>query len=261
MISDGMLLFLAEVQRIASILGGRRLIDYCRVRDPKVRQVLHQVGFFNAVGRPSRLVPTAKDVIHWRAISGQGAEGQKADNLVKDVRGRLPDALKAPMYAGLVEAMTNCAQHAYRNVRQDDLDQPGNGEWWMFAREQDQAIAVVICDLGIGIPNSLPLTQGDGPVRELLARIGRASGLAHSDAALVDAAVQIGRSRTGEPNRGKGLQDVVDVIKAARTGTLVIHSNSGCYVYSMKDGQPAESTRDYRTSILGTLIFWSVPVQ
>lgn len=260
MIADGTLLFLAEIRRITELVPGK-LIRCRRIHDSKVGEVLHHVGFFEAIGRRSKITPTAEDVIHWRAISGCGAEGEKADSLVQDVRDRLPDGLKTPMYDGLVEAMTNSTQHAYLLARRDGLGRRGRGEWWMFARQQGGQISVVFCDLGIGIPNSLPLTHEEGVVRELLAKAGRASGLAHSDADLVEAAVAIGRSRTRERHRGKGLQDVVEVIKTARNGSLIIHSNKGCYMHQVQDGVSTEQTRNYRHSILGTLIHWTVPVR
>lgn len=260
MVADGTLLLLAEVRRITELVPGR-LIRCRQIRDSKVGEVLHHVGFFDAIGRRSKITPTAEDVIHWRAISGCGAEGEKADSLVQEVRDRLPEGLKTPMYDGLVEAMTNSAQHAYLRARRDGLGRRGHGEWWMFARQQDGQISVVFCDLGIGIPNSLPLTHEEGVVRELLAKIGRASGLALSDADLVEAAVAIGRSRTREQHRGKGLQDVLEVIKSASTGVLLIHSNRGCYIHQVTDGVSTENTRNYRQSILGTLIHWTVPVR
>jgi hypothetical protein len=77
----------------------------------------------------------------------------------------LPPALRTPMYDGLVEAMTNCAQHAYLRGRRDGLGIKGNSEW--------------------GIPDSLNLTHGDSVVRDLLTRIGRAARVVPSDAALV----------------------------------------------------------------------------
>lgn len=260
MVSCGTLLFLAEARRIIG-LRGSKAIACGRVLESKVGQVLKQIGFFDAIGRRSAISPTAEDVIHWRAIAGKGAEGEKANQLVESLREKLPPLLSTPMYDGLVEAMTNCAQHAYIRNRRDGLGIPGNGEWWMFAQEHEGKLMVVICDLGIGIPNSLPLTHGEGVVQQVLARLGRFTGLTHTDADLVGAAVEIGRSRTRQPHRGKGFRDVVDVIDSAGSGTLRIYSNGGCYTYEVENRKPSHQYRNYRGSIMGTLIQWSVPVQ
>ena len=261
MVSSGTLLFLAESKRILALNNGRRCIRIRKVLNSKVGEVLHQIGFYDAIGRRSSIAPTAEDVIHWRAIAGRGADGEKADNLVQTVRDRLPTSLGSPMYDGLVEAMTNSAQHAYLRPRRDGLKTLGSGEWWMFAKEQDEQVAVVFCDLGIGIPNSLPLTHEPGAVRELVARLGRASGALYTDADLVGAAVEMGRSRVRQSHRGKGLRDIVDVIDAAHNGMLSIFSNSGCYTYRVRDGVSSRDYRNYRHSILGTLIQWTVPVR
>lgn len=261
MLSSGTLLFLAEVKRLMFLTKGLRRISYRRVVDKKVNEVLHQIGFYQAIHRPRKITPKAEDVIHWRAVSGRGAEGQKAGEFVETVGGNLPESLNSPMYVGLVEAMTNCAQHAYLQPRRDGLRHKGNGEqWWMFAQEHRDELMVVFCDLGIGIPNSLPLTQG-GALARLLARAGRGAGFVNTDADLVRAALEVGKSRSGESHRGKGLQDVVDVIDASKRGVLRIFSNAGAYTYEVRNGEASHDFRNYKTSIMGTLIQWNVPLQ
>jgi hypothetical protein len=261
MVSDGTLLFLAETKRMLAAEGAGR-IKCRRIADDKVGQVLHRIGFFETIGRKSNISPTAEDVIHWRVVAGRGAEGEKADTLVQAVGDRLPQALTSSIYVGLVEAMTNSTQHAYAFPRGDGIAQ-GDGapeEWWMFAKEQEGELTVVLCDLGIGIPESLPLTQGTNKVVELVARAARAAQVVHTDAHLIRAALEVGRSRTGESHRGKGLQDVVEVIDAAGSGALVIHSNHGRYVHRVQDGTTTENLHNYRNTIRGTLIQWQVPI-
>lgn len=261
--SAGTLLFLSEVHRILAIGRDRkrRLIKCRRMSNPKVAQVLHQIGFFGAIGRKSKIQPTESDVIHWRVVvAGTGTEGQKASELIESFRDRLPPSLSSPMYAGLVEAMTNCRQHAYLHKRRDGLGLQGKGEWWLFAQERDGLLNVVICDLGIGIPSSLPLTQDQSLIADLLAKAGLAITVGYTDADLVHAATEVGRSRTRNPHRGKGLKDVVDVINTAGSGHLVIHSNRGRYSYYIKDGTPTRARKNYRHSILGTVIQWAVPI-
>jgi hypothetical protein len=263
MMSCGTLLFLAEIHRIvaAGRSGKKKLIRFKRIKDHKVAQVLHQIGFFDAIGRKSKIQPTAQDVIHWRAIAGSGAEGEKANALIEKLRDRLPPSLSSPMYAGIVEAMTNCRQHAYIQNRRDGMGLAGNGEWWLFAKEEDDELSVVICDLGIGIPSSLPLTQGSDVISEIFAKLGRTLGVAFTDSDLLEAAIEIGRSRTRDRHRGKGLRDVLEVINSAGSGILRIYSNRGCYTYSVRSNLPEDNRRNYRHSILGTVIQWRVPIR
>lgn len=260
MVSCGTLLFLAEVSRICALTAHRRRVDCRRIADDKVGQVLHQIGFFDVIGRHSSIRPTADDVVFWRACSGVGAEGEKASALVDELQGRLPPSLSSPMYTGLVEAMTNCAQHAYRSPRRDGLQSTGRREWWMFAQERESRLSVLICDLGMGIPASLPLTHEPGVVREALANLGRKLGIAFSDSDLIEAAVELGRSRVRESHRGKGLKDILDVIANAGDGVLQVSSNSGRYTYRLENGRPSVASHDFRRSILGTMIQWQVPI-
>jgi hypothetical protein len=263
MIAAGTLLFLAEVSRIVVARGGPASsgINYRYVHDAKVAQVLQQIGFFDTIGRVSNVRPRDEDVVHWRAVSGVGAEGEKANDLVQNVRQRLPSALSMPLYDGLVEAMTNCSQHAYTEPREDGTALLGNGEWWMFAKEQNDKLYVVLCDLGIGIPRSLPMTTSSDVISKILASAGRAAGLSHSDADLVQAAIEVGRSRTGLANRGKGFGDIIDVIDKASEGGIHVFSNAGYYSYALRSGSASRVVRNLKGTILGTLISWSVPVR
>lgn len=115
--------------------------------------------------------------------------------------------------------------------------------------------------LGLGIPKSLPLTHTKNIVAELLAKVGRVTGMAYSDSRLIHAAVELGRSRMPQSHRGKGFRDMVEVIDSARAGELRIYSNAGCYIYRVEDGESVHKHIDYRDSILGTLIQWIVPVR
>ncbi len=77
---------------------------------------------------------------------------------------------------------------------------------------------------------------------------------------MIGAAVELGRSRLQEANRGKGLQDVLAVIDEAGEGLLRVYSNRGCYSYLVKGGSMKEDYKDFGDSILGTIIQWSIPL-
>lgn len=55
------------------------------------------------------------------------------------------------------------------------------------------------------------------------------------DEQLLKAAVEIKRSSTGEEDRGKGLQDLLEFIKQRGEGYLSIMSGKGLYKYSQHD--------------------------
>jgi hypothetical protein len=164
----------------------------------------------------------------------------------------IPDPLSRGLYLALTEAMTNCHHHAYISVRQDGLGiQDTNRDWWMFSQERDGMLTVVFCDLGVGIPSTIPVRKPD-----LLTRLKTLFGRYPTDAQVIEEAVRDSVSRTGKAYRGKGLNQLVDVIRKTHGASLLLLSNRGLYV-----ARPGHvETRDYSGSILGTVILWAVPL-
>jgi hypothetical protein len=82
--------------------------------------------------------------------------------------------------------------------------------------------------------------------------------LGHSDGNLIRAAMEVGKTRTHEKHRGKGLMDLRAVLDALG-GVLQIHSNCGFYEYVAENSN--EKCKTFKQmSILGTLVLWSVPI-
>ena len=76
------------------------------------------------------------------------------------------------------------------------------------------------------------------------------------------AAIEYGRSSTGEIQRGKGLRDAHRVIDDAGQGQLHIFSNRGMYYYARDPGkEPQTLTRRLAESIEGTIYYWQYPIQ
>lgn len=263
MVANGTLLFTAELHRINRLTEGKRRITCSYPKHNKVEQVLQQIGVLPLLGKPERLVPDADDVIHWRFIDGTMAEGEKANRLIEVFAEKLPSSLSRGLYNGLVEAMTNCVHHAYLESRGDGVTGKLEDGWWMFAQERETRLMVAFCDLGIGIPRSLPKTHDPTVLSGVLERVGRLLRVrGYRDADFVAAAFEVGKTRTAEPHRGFGLKEFREVIDNAREGTLRIFSNKAGYTYSLNiDDEPLEVRHEYNDSIFGTLIQWSLPLQ
>ena len=108
---------------------------------------------------------------------------------------------------------------------------------------------VLFCDLGIGIPGSLPQK------RPQLWRRLLSIGVANSDSHVIAEAVKLSVTRTGKHYRGKGLKQLQDAVRDHEEGALTIYSNRG--VYNWKGGTVTYD--DYESSIMGTLIQWRIP--
>ncbi|MHB8580513.1 MAG: ATP-binding protein [Ignavibacteriaceae bacterium] len=250
--ASGTLLFKAELYRLQRITGGKTRLGCISPRNSKVSQVLKKTGIFKLLRHRSKEVPSYADVIHWYHAHGNQVDGTKYDNVLGRYDGVIPDVVANGLYLGLTEAMTNCHHHAYIEQRQDGLNQVDEPQdWWMFSQERDGRLTVVFCDLGVGIPQTLPLKQPDWWERMKM-RMG-----SPTDAQAIDEAIKESHSRTKKHYRGKGLGQMVRVIERTPKAVLFLHSNRGRYVY--RNGN--SDIQNFGDSILGTLIAWSVPVQ
>lgn len=127
----------------------------------------------------------------------------------------------------------------------------------MFSQEKGGELSIAFCDLGIGIPASL--TKGENWEPSLINNILAGLGIAKTDASLIQTAFEIGRSTTEEEHRGKGLQEIREVLARERRGRLTTLSGYGCYEYEAHNG--SQKTRNFDQQVLGTLIFWMIPIR
>jgi hypothetical protein len=266
MYPSGTLLFLAELDRLRQLTGRRNVRAATYPRDRVVEQVLQQVGILRMVGLRERMQADtfAENVRHWHHATGEFAEGNKLQNLIERYEGRLAPSLTSGLYDGIVEAMTNCVQHAYPREavgpwRADRIPADvakGCRSWWMFSQERNGKLTVVFCDLGVGIPVSVK-DPAKWPQQALASILGTLR-LASPNASLIKAATELYKTRTGRTYRGKGLPDILDVVRTGKSGHLSITSNSGVYRYDAASGN--ETMYDIGVSIMGTLIQWTIPL-
>lgn len=248
--ATGTVLFAAELQRINHLVGPGRVTCGVPV-DHVVAQVLQHVGVFRLLGQRRTCKVTADNVRYWKVHSGTVVNMELAAAAFEEYSRHFSDPQSQSLYDGLSEAMLNCRHHAYEEERGDGF--PNLENWWMFAQCKDERLMVAVCDLGIGIPRSLRRKPSD--VQEWLKQVLTKLALQDHDAALVRAALEYGKSRTGLPHRGKGFGNMRAVLDHL-DGKLHIHSNRGVYMYD-SDGQK-ENVWNSKASILGTIIVWDI---
>lgn len=252
-ISSATLLFYAELSRLIEMTGNRIRIRCKPPTNERACQVLHQIGLYHMCGQTVKRRPSFyDDVVHWRVARGYIVDNTICAPAIEEFEGQLALPLVNGIFRGLGEAMTNAKHHAYLNIREDGLNyKPPHNDWWMFSQARQGYLSVVFCDLGIGIPNTLPLKK-PGLFKQIMA-LGRAS----SDGACIEDAIEDSRTRTQLPERGKGLGNIVDVVSGLKGGVVMVLSNRGFYL--SKNGTEPK-TYDLKDSILGTLIYWRVPL-
>lgn len=248
----GGLLLVAELDRVLKLSSKPDLLR-CKpaVSGCLADQVLKQIGVYHCLGHSSSSSASDPSVVHWRHASGLKAEGQEAGSMLDNCDGELAPALRSSLYRGITEAMTNAVQHAYIAGRRDGLNRLGERRWWLFSQQREGFLYIVFCDLGIGIPASLPILHKGA--RKFLASFRRD----RADLEAIRLAAELGRTSTSEPNRGKGLPEILDAARKSEHGSCVIYSNRGQFGFA-SGGRAVEN--QFSSSILGTLIEWRVPI-
>ncbi len=254
---------LAEIDRLRITLGDKCKITCNYPKNQTVEKVFQQVGFFNILDKPHRLKVDETDlnVKNWRYASGVSVNPKDADILLKAIKDKIPKGYLR-LVPGVSEAMDNAVHHAYIRPREDristsGLDKANDRRWWVFAQVNEGRLSVIFCDLGLGIPVTLPEKWS-----EYIGDIVRLTTLSRGkrDMRMIQRALALGRTRTEEDHRGKGLAQ--NVMKAAEElrGRLHVYSNRGVVGVDFSDGNPTYTKYGHSRSILGTVIQWSVPI-
>lgn len=256
----GALLLVAEFDRWREIAQHAKLnsVDV-EHWNPTVKQRLFEMGFFRVLRAkpPSPADASAEQGVRFLEFqSGRQSEGAAAKRLRESI-----EALGAPLadsdalYGGLVEAMTNVRQHAYKRTAQVK-------RWWMSASVDLKArrLVVMFLDHGSGIPRTLPRSGIWEDVRGALSAVPLGS-VVKDDARLIDAAVNFQRSQTGQSHRGHGLKDdVKGYIESHRAyGRLRIISRRGQYIYERDaEGSDKSQLNTISDDLVGTFIEWII---
>lgn len=250
-IAGGTLLFYAELTRLIEYRNQTVKIRCTTPANNRASQVLEQIGVYNLCSHGSHGTPTRDDVVHWRVARGPLVDNTICAPVIEAFEGSLAKPLVDGLLGGLAEAMANAVHHAYDGVREDGLNYTGLRDWWMFSQEKDGYLSVVFCDLGVGIPATLPIK------RPWLIQQMEKFGLPVNDANCIKEAINEGHSQTGLIGRGHGLGNIIDVVTKVHGGLVVVSSNRGRYDF--KDGK--SSLTNYRDNLMGTLIYWQIPLQ
>lgn len=256
-VAPGAALSLAAILDMWQRINGRRLLARgARQWRPEVRQTLAELGLFDLLktpNPPTKILSSAPVTRMLKFRSGEGSDGSLAAELAQamiDIAG--PIEAQRFLYVGLTEAMTNVAQHAYPEAAFEGVP-PNYRRWWMTGSydEQRRRMRILILDLGIGIPATLPRSSNWERIRGLIASV-----TGPDDAEMIAAAVEAGRSSTGAAGRGNGLQEIRQFVEQSASGRLRILSGRGEVTYEKGSGRPGKRT--FSEPMMGTLIEWEV---
>lgn len=254
---EGMLLLYAELTRLNEAFPGRSLS--CRPsRALKVSHVLQHLGVYGLLNYQAPDPPEGEDVVPWQKIWAKGVDVQGAGELIEGQPSLSPEETGI-LFKSVSEAVVNVTHHSSLAAREDDLKLPPTKQWWMFSHESKSRLYIAVCDLGIGIPRSLPRVHTLEKVQEAISRMF--GDKRPTDGRMIHAALRLGRTRTHEENRGLGFTDIIQIVNAVPGSFLQIYSNRGGLVYKADDLRPSIKNRTFKNSILGTILVWSFPLK
>lgn len=119
---------------------------------------------------------------------------------------------------------------------------------------------VAFYDQGKTIPKTLPTSGNWESIKRWISKnVEVASGW--DDKALLQAAVETKRTSTFQSDRGKGLGDLLEFIKATNNGYIAIISRKALYKFTLNEGSHKIKTARFKNSLPGTLIIWSVTLK
>lgn len=249
------LLLTAEIDKWNNKVGNR-LTPRTKEWSPSVRKHLIDLGFFELCNfnydefKESENNNTLEIV---KFIKGSNKDVNKAKFLRQEIERIVRGRVKRPsLFQALSEAITNVTHHAYPTKSQLEKN------WYMTASFCDESrnLKVAFYDQGIGIPSSLPKSNLWERAKHFLSK----SKLYNDHPSLIEAAVEMGRSKEDKSYRGKGLQDLLEFIKQYGNGYLSILSQKGLYKFSSNNRNESSKKEKLNTPILGTLIIWCVKV-
>lgn len=255
-----MLNVVAEVDRARRVLENRYPVTCIPPRSDLVQQVFKQVGLASLLGLRQNVSVSHRMVTFWRYETGIDSGGEVVDALLDQVERELNGETGQGIYVATTEALLNAVHHGSTGrdgvVREDDDGIPIlPRRWWLFGGVHDGYLSLVVSDLGIGIPRSLPLRWRDHDIR----MIANSLSLQSNDSDYIRVAMELHRTRTGQRNRGRGMRQLRNAITDADAGYLVVYSNRGVYKYHGDD--ESESRHNFKYGIHGTTIEWSMPLE
>jgi anti-sigma regulatory factor (Ser/Thr protein kinase) len=224
---------------------------------------LFQVGFFEVLGHAppkKNIVLKSGDIVTMQIIRAKNNDDiEQVDNSLRELSKSLEihDDIIIELNTAISEAISNIIHHAYS----DDLplEYPHLKSLWISASadRKNNKLTVVAYDQGSTIPVTYPRINRISKVVRYLKRSIRMEPEFEfqNDGTYIRAGMRYGGSRTEEAHRGKGLPQMLDVLKRIGTGRMKVYSRGG-WCEKTPTGKFTSGSSKY--SIGGTLIEWSL---
>lgn len=164
-------------------------------------------------------------------------------------------------YNAITESISNVWQHAYDDVFFKEPVPIELRNWWIIVQCVQDQFFVSMYDMGAGIPTTINTKPWAAALIESISKLFEKTGfiILSADAKSIKAAVDYGKSRFKQDNRGKGLTEAKDFVQRNPQGSLLIFSGQGYYKYKTEGDE--ESLETLSTPFKGTLIQWNLKLE
>ena len=228
---------------------------------------LEKIGFFKLLKYKEKEVSSVCSCSMLEPLKGIDVSSMKAGQLMLSIQKQfsLSNQARSTLYRGVLEAMANSVEHAYNAGHSLT-----STKWWMFVGVFEKKLTIIVCDLGVGIPKTLPKNHSKSVLKKIFSLLGE-NYSTNSDGALIRASTYIKRTRTEEDHRGKGGNDLRSLIEYYPQAILSIYSNKGTFtaygqdvpkIRKIRGKRPliVEREKTYSQGIEGTIIEWTIPI-
>lgn len=225
--------------------------------DPGVRAYFDQAGLFDLLGIESQLSsasPGMPSNLHAvRFMRGWSVKGEIGAQLRDRLEALCSKKIgpRTTVYEAISEAIAN-TRHAYPR---DTAIWPSRatGRWWAAGtwNSATDIVSIQLYDQGVGIPATLPKSEHWSDINNVLEFLHPE----RTDDRLIQAALEVGRTSTGERGRGQGLAEMAAWVDKLGNGFLRITSGRGSVTYR-PGGKTSGTSR--RAPFFGTLIEWEI---
>lgn len=267
---SALLVLYANIEQLQKIHGNPSIIKTKGLVSREVAIMFRTFGLWTLTGESNihstRAYPESLEICTMPHEANAARDHKK--ELRKILKYAQSNVMKVGMHEGtllaynaITESISNVWQHAYDDVFFKDPVPVELRNWWIIVQCIQDQFFVSMYDMGAGIPTTINTKPWAAALIESISKILEKTGfvILSPDAKSIKAAVDYGKSRFKQDNRGKGLTEAKDFVQRNPQGSLLIFSGQGHYKYKTEGDK--ESLETLSTPFKGTLIQWNLKLE
>lgn len=267
---SALLVLYANIEQLQKIHGDRSIVKTTGLVSREVSIMFRTFGLWNLTGESrinsTRAYPDSLEICTM-PHEANSAGDHKAE-LRKILKYAQSSVKKFGMHEGsllaynaITESISNVWQHAYDDTFFKEPVPLELRNWWIIVQCINDQFFISMYDMGVGIPATINSKPWAAALIESITKLLETTGftITSPDAKSIKAAVDYGKSRFKQDNRGKGLTEAKDFVQRNPHGSLFIFSGSGHYQYRTEGDH--ESMETLGSPFQGTLIQWNLKLE